>query len=99
MLRGLFVTGTDTGVGKTTLAAALVHRFRGSGRLKYWKPIQTGVEQDDDTRSVRELSGCGDAEVHAAGVRLPRPVAPYLAAELAGTRVTIADVLHYIAEE
>src|SRR5678815_4260797 len=99
MLRGLFVTGTDTGVGKTTLAAALLHRFRSSGSLKYWKPIQTGVEQDDDTRSVLKLSGCSDAEIHGAGVRLPKPVAPYLAAELAGTRVTVVDVLHYIAEE
>jgi dethiobiotin synthase len=99
MLRGLFVTGTDTGVGKTTLAAALLHRYRNSGSLKYWKPVQTGIEQDDDTSSVLKLSGCTDAELHAAGVRLPKPVAPYLAAELAGTRVTIADVLHYVVEE
>ena len=53
MLRGLFVTGTDTGVGKTVAAAALLHRYRGQFPLKYWKPIQTGIEQDDDTATQR----------------------------------------------
>jgi dethiobiotin synthase len=99
MLRGLFVTGTDTGVGKTTLAAALVHRYRGLGTLRYWKPVQTGIEQDDDTASVLKLADCVESEVHARGVRLRKPVAPYLAAELAGTRITIADVLRYVSDE
>ena len=54
-MRGLFVTGTDTGVGKTVAAAALMLRYRDtcSPRLRYWKPIQTGIEQDDDTATVR----------------------------------------------
>ena len=47
MIRGLFITGTDTGVGKTVAAAALLHRYRGAAPLRYWKPIQTGIEQDD----------------------------------------------------
>ena len=99
MLRGLFVTGTDTGVGKTILAAALLHRYRGFGVLRYWKPIQTGIEEDDDTRTVMELADCIEAEVQTAGIRLRRPVAPYLAAELQGTRVTIDDVLQYVNRE
>ena len=52
VLRGLFVTGTDTGVGKTVVSAALLHRYRGQAPLRYWKPIQTGIEQDDDTAEV-----------------------------------------------
>jgi dethiobiotin synthase len=99
MLRGLFVTGTDTGVGKTVVAAALMHRYRRFGSLRYWKPIQTGIEQDDDTKVVLELAECSDSELHAAGVRLKRPVAPYLAAELAGTRVSVAEVVRYVSRE
>ena len=59
MLRGLFVTGTDTGVGKTVVAAALLHRYQTRAPLRYWKPIQTGTEQDDDTAEVRRLTITG----------------------------------------
>jgi len=96
MLRGLFITGTDTGVGKTTVAAALMHRYRELRVLKYWKPIQTGIEIDDDTRTVRELGHCCEDEIHPSGIRLPRPLAPYLSAELSGIRVTISDVMQRV---
>ena len=54
--RGLFVTGTDTGVGKTVVSAALLIRYGGELPLRYWKPIQTGVPPDDDTAEVRRLA-------------------------------------------
>jgi dethiobiotin synthetase len=88
-MRGLFITGTDTGVGKTVACAALVHRYRSHARLRYWKPIQTGIECDDDTAEVRRLGACTDAEIFDAGVRLERPVSPHLAARLAGTRIDL----------
>ena len=53
MPRGFFITGTDTGVGKTTVSAALLHRYRHIAPLRYWKPIQTGIELDDDTQIGR----------------------------------------------
>jgi dethiobiotin synthetase len=93
MLRGLFVTGTDTGVGKTVLSAALVHRYRNSARLRYWKPVQTGIEQDDDTAEVRRLSLCCDDWILPDGIRLPNPVSPHLAAQRAGVTITIDGLL------
>jgi len=93
MFRGLFITGTDTDVGKTTVAAALMHRYRELKSLKYWKPIQTGIELSDDTVTVEELGACSQNELHPAGTRLTRPVAPYLAAELTGIRIAISDLL------
>ena len=93
MFRGLFITGTDTDVGKTTVAAALMHRYRGLKALKYWKPIQTGIELSDDTVTVEELGACSQNELHPAGTRLTKPVAPYLAAELTGIRIAISDLL------
>ncbi len=80
MPRGLFVTGTDTGVGKTAVSAALLHRYRKPRPLTYWKPVQTGCEQDDDTRTVRRLADAKDAEILDQGVRLPLPLSPHLAA-------------------
>jgi len=91
-MKGLFVTGTDTGVGKTVAAAALMHRYRGSAPLCYWKPIQTGIEIDDDTATVRRLGACADEEVLGQGVRLPRPVSPHLAARWAGRRIDLAEL-------
>jgi dethiobiotin synthase len=87
MLRGLFVTGTDTGIGKTVVSAALMPRYRAEAPLCYWKPIQTGIEQDDDTETVRMLGGCTASEIHAEGIRLPRPLSPHLAARLSGERI------------
>ena len=63
-MRGVFVTGTGTGVGKTVVSAALLCRYPAAS---YWKPVQTGIEHEDDTAEVHRLSG---AHVHNAGVRL-----------------------------
>ena len=99
MLRGLFVTGTDTGVGKTVAAAALFHRYRDRLPLRYWKPIQTGVEQDDDTADVARLGGCDPGELLAAGVRLERPVSPHLAARLSGRPIDLDALVAVVRAE
>ncbi|MBI4484544.1 MAG: dethiobiotin synthase [Acidobacteria bacterium] len=93
MLHGLFVTGTDTGVGKTVVAAALLHRYRGPLSVCYWKPIQTGIEQDDDTAAVVRLGECQPHEVLDSGIRLPRPLSPHLAARLSGTSISVESIL------
>jgi dethiobiotin synthetase len=89
--RGLFVTGTDTGVGKTVVSALLMRRFASIGP-RYWKPIQTGVEVDDDTAEVLRLSGATADAALAHGVRLQHPIAPHLAAARAGITISVADV-------
>jgi dethiobiotin synthase len=98
-LRGLFVTGTDTGVGKTVVSAALMHRFRSSVPLRYWKPIQTGIEQDDDTAEVERLGDCRPGEIRTEGTRLRHPVSPHLAARLAGTAIALQPLVDSIADE
>ncbi|MBI4263553.1 MAG: dethiobiotin synthase [Acidobacteria bacterium] len=97
MLHGLFVTGTDTGVGKTAVAAALLHRYRASAPLRYWKPIQTGIERDDDTREVARLGQASPEELCVEGVRLPRPLSPYVAARLSGCRIDVAPLIESVA--
>ena len=99
MFRGLFVTGTDTGVGKTVVAATLLHRYRGGRRLRYWKPIQTGVESDDDTAAVTRLAGCDAREIFASGIRLPHPVSPHVAARLSGCTIDMEPLLEMLRRE
>jgi dethiobiotin synthetase len=99
VLRGLFVTGTDTGVGKTVTSAALFHRYRDRLPLRYWKPIQTGIEQDDDTYEVARLAGCRPDELLTSGVRLERPVSPHLAARLSGRPIDLAALVACVRAE
>ena len=96
-MRGIFITGTDTNVGKTVVAAAVMLRYRDEATLRYWKPIQTGIEEDDDTREVARLAGRKGPhytdEGFDCGIRLPGPLSPHLAARRAGTRVTVRSLL------
>lgn len=98
-LRGIFITGTDTNVGKTVLCAALLHRFREFAQLRYWKPIQTGIEQDDDTATVRSLGGASVGEIYDKGIRLHRPVSPHLAARWANCQIRISEIKAFLCDE
>jgi dethiobiotin synthase len=100
-MRGVFVTGTDTNIGKTAVSAALFHRYRqpirdgrrGKLWLRYWKPVQTGFPEDDDTATVRALGLCEEWEIHPTGVRLPRPLSPHHSAALCGAQIDIGRTL------
>lgn len=89
---GFFVTGTDTNVGKTVVSAALVCALREQNPVYYWKPIQTGIETDDDTQTVRRLANCVDAEIFDVGYRLEKPYSPHLSARLANVQIKIDDI-------
>ena len=90
---GTFVTGTDTGIGKTVVSSLLMASMRRFCAAGYWKPVQTGIEQDDDTAEVRNLASCTSDEIFSDGVRLPRPLSPHLSARLAGRSVDIEGLL------
>lgn len=98
-MKGVFVTGTDTNIGKTIVSAALTGAFKESESVCYWKPIQTGIEIDDDTRTVRRLAECGDDEIFDKGFRLERPLSPHLSARLANTEITIEKILDFLPKE
>jgi|SRR5579872_650231 len=91
-MRGLFVTGTDTGIGKTVASAALLIRYRARLPVRYWKPIQTGIETSDDTDDVRRLAMCKESEIFASGMRLPFELSPHLAARRSGQRINLRSL-------
>lgn len=95
-MKGLFVTGTDTNVGKTLVSAAILARYASLTLLKYWKPIQTGIESDNDTETVLDLTGLGRERVEEVGIRLERPLSPHLSARLAGVRIELEEVVSKI---
>jgi dethiobiotin synthase len=67
--------------------------------LRYWKPIQTGIERDDDTAEVLRLTGHDRRRVLERGVRLERPVSPHLAARLGGLTIRLDALIDLIASE
>jgi len=92
------VTGTDTGVGKTVVSAALMIHLRSAGPACYWKPIQTGIEEDDDTAMVASLASCAATELLSDGIRLPRPLSPHLSARLSGTTIDLDPLVETFAQ-
>ena len=94
--RGLFVTGTDTGVGKTRVAVALIHALRAQGlRVAAMKPVSAGHvpgELNEDVVALLQASNVS-ADVHDVNpYAFAEPVAPHIAAELAGVRIDL-DVI------
>jgi dethiobiotin synthase len=94
MKHGFFVTGTDTNVGKTVVSAALMCALRQRQSVCYWKPIQTGIETDDDTKFVVQLAECTEKEIYNAGYRLEKPLSPHLSARLANIKIEIDEIIN-----
>ncbi len=90
-MSGVFVTGTDTGVGKTVLSALLM--AAAPPDFRYWKPVQTGTEEDDDTCTVAELAGLEPHRVLDEGARYRLPASPHHAAAAEGAEITLAELL------
>ena len=81
-MRGYIVTGTDTGVGKTVFAAGLA----GHLRARYWKPVQSGLEDASDSELAAQLSG-RRATILPEGYRLTEPLSPHESARLDGVTI------------
>jgi dethiobiotin synthetase len=96
-MRGLFVTGTDTGVGKTILSAALLAAMAAAGeQVRAHKPVVTGLEEPagtwpPDHELLAAMAGMTPEDV--APLRYGPAVSPHLAAQLAGERIDPADLV------
>lgn len=85
-MTGVFITGTDTGVGKTVAAACLARAWHAA----YWKPIQTGTATgDEDTMTVATLAELPPDRIIAPVYALRAPLSPHAAAALEGTTVAL----------
>ena len=82
-MRGVFVTGTDTGIGKTLIAAWLTVHWR----AEYWKPLQTGAAEDSDADTVARLAP--GRVIHPSTVVLQAPLSPYEAARREGLEIAL----------
>ena len=96
----LYVTGTDTGIGKTLASCALLHALRGHGlRAVGMKPVASGCELVDgewrnaDALALQAAGGAGIAYADINPFALEHPLAPELAAREAGVEVALEPIL------
>ena len=99
-MHGFYVTGTDTGIGKTHSSAALLHALRARGlRATGMKPVASGCERIDgtwknaDALALLDASDPRPAYADCNPFALPLPLAPELAARDAGVDVGLQAIL------
>lgn len=100
MKRGYFVTGTDTGVGKTLIAAAFIHAFALAGsKVAGMKPVAAGAEFVDGrwlNEDVSQLRAAANVDAPLSMINpyvFAPPIAPHIAAREAGVELAIEPVL------
>jgi len=98
-LRGVFVTGTDTEVGKSVVAASICAALAARGeRVAAFKPVVTGLDDEPgdfgrDHELLAFAANAGQEPDDVAPHRFGPPVSPHLAAELAGTSLEPPELL------
>lgn len=96
-MKGYFVTGTDTGVGKTRVAVALVHALRRRGlRVAVMKPVAAGSEPGQLNEDVLALTAASNIDAAPADVNpyaFAEPIAPHIAAERVATHIDLSVIL------
>jgi dethiobiotin synthetase len=92
-----FVTGTDTGVGKTLVSCALLHAFAAQGlRVVGMKPVSAGCDDDDHNEDVKQLRAASNILAGYGQINpynFFHPIAPHIAARNAGVRIEFARIL------
>jgi dethiobiotin synthetase len=101
MGNGLFITGTDTGVGKTFVACALAARLRESGyRVGVMKPVETGCDSGDgeiapqDAIALKAAAACELPLEQICPYQFREPLAPSVAAEREGRRIDVDRLMN-----
>lgn len=83
----LFITGTNTDIGKTVVSAILMAGLEGY----YWKPVQTGIIESSDTQWVKETTMLPESHFFPETYCLQQPLSPHAAAALEGVAIELAD--------
>ncbi|CAH1386769.1 dethiobiotin synthase [Candidatus Nitrotoga sp. M5] len=92
-----FITGTDTGVGKTLISCALLHAFAAQGqRVVGMKPVAVGCDDDGHNQDARQLQAASNVLVCYGQINpysFLDPIAPHIAARNSGVNIDFARIL------
>jgi len=84
----LFVTGTDTDIGKTIVSSVLVKGLNAG----YWKPVQAGIEPYTDTEYVKRLTGLNNRYFYRESYKLKTPMSPHASAKIDGVKIDLGNI-------
>jgi dethiobiotin synthase len=90
-MKRIFITGTDTGVGKTIVSALLCHHTG----FSYIKPIQSGTDTQTDLETIQRLFP--KTVTHPEIYRLRQPLSPHLAAPADHLQISMQNILERIS--
>ena len=92
-----FVTGTDTGVGKTLISCALLHAIAEQGRrVAGFKPVAAGCDENEHNEDALALCAASTEQLACEQVNpycFAPAIAPHLAAEFSGIRIELSRIL------
>ncbi len=103
MARGIFITGTDTGVGKTVVTAAVARHLAQRGlSVGVMKPVETGVPDGPcewtDACRLRSAAGLDDLIERISPYQFTKPLAPLAASREAGRTIDLQDIVRSVDE-
>ncbi len=87
-MKGIFVTGIGTDVGKTIVSAILTEVLEAD----YWKPIQAGDLENTDSMKVQSWISNAKTHIHPEAYRLRTPMSPHAAAGIDGVEIDIHQI-------
>lgn len=87
-MKNIIVAGIGTDVGKTVVSAILATMLQAD----YWKPIESGAEEESDSTKIKELLNPSDHTIHTPSYSLQAPLSPHHAARLEDTIIDIKSI-------
>ncbi len=87
-MKGIFVAGIGTDVGKTIISAILTEALQAD----YWKPIQSGDLDNTDAMKIQRWISNTRTRIHPEAYRLHTPMSPHAAAEIDGIRIELPNI-------
>jgi len=83
-----FITGIGTNVGKTIVSAILTESLQAD----YWKPIQSGTNEGEDSDTIRDLISNSKTIIHPESYLLKQPLSPHFAAKIDGVEIELNKI-------
>lgn len=87
-MQNLIITGTDTDIGKSVVAAMLTLGLNAN----YFKPIQSGTIDETDRQAIMRMTGLSEERILADAVTLSQPLSPHRSAELDGVEIDLSTL-------
>jgi len=85
--QAFFVAGTGTDIGKTFFSSLFLAKYAKSHQFKYWKPVQTGLSEGNDTAFIQKITNFDDSFFLKTIYEFPHPSSPHYASKREGIEI------------